>query len=163
MTARVSELQSDLVKERRGLLQNVGVTTVTAIAGIVSGTIPPAAPVAIPVAVGILFAAWVYEAVYMTNGVLCGMMGYIIDLTLIMERRFLIQAHREASTPPTNAEKSLFDLSFDEYRRSQANQVHENIREFVARAKALQSQRVIEEVERLINTNRRGAKGDTTR
>ena len=82
-------------------------------------------------------------------------MGYIIDLTLIMEGRFLMQTRGDGVTPATNTDRSLFDLSFDQYRQSYGR-VHESIREFVTRSRALQSQRVIEEVQKIINKNRKG-------
>jgi hypothetical protein len=83
------------------------------------------------------------------------MMGYIVDLTIVMQRLyFLMQA--SGSRSPVN--ERLFKLALDAYKQASEHslqKVHEDIRLFATRKNALsKSGRVIEEVERLINVHR---------
>lgn len=87
------------------------------------------------------------------------MMGYIVDLTIVMQRLyFLMQArtHAPGSRSPMN--ERLFKLALDAYKldsKHSLQKVHDEIRSFATRKNALsKSGRVIEEIERLINVHR---------
>lgn len=84
-------------------------------------------------------------------------MGYIVDLTIVMQSLFLLmQARREASKP-TSVTKELFELALRSYTHNVAHSpssAHDAIRSFATRSKAFKSQEVIKEVERLIEVYR---------
>jgi len=90
--------------------------------------------------------------------VLRGMMGYIVDLTIVMQRLyFLMQARTQASGSLSPLNERLIKLALDAYKQDfehSLQKVHEEIRSFATRKNALsKSGRVIEEVERLINVH----------
>jgi hypothetical protein len=87
------------------------------------------------------------------------MMGYIVDLTIVMQRLyFLMQARTQASGSRSPVNERLFKLALDAYMQNSEHslqKVHEEVRLFATRKNALsKSGRVIGEVERLINVNR---------
>jgi len=121
--------------------------------------VPPAAPVALPIAAGLVFATWVYNIVSVTPHVLRGMMGYIVDFTIVMQSLFfLIQTRTEASGTHSPVTERLFKVALDAYKQDvdhSLRNVHNEIRSFVTVRKAIfKSDAVIKEVERLINEHR---------
>ncbi|KAG6918821.1 hypothetical protein DXG01_011224 [Tephrocybe rancida] len=74
----------------RGLV--AGVSLVAGIAGIVSVLAGPAAPIVIPIAASFVLAKWVYDMYQQTAVVLKLLMSYIIDLTLVLQNVFWLQA-----------------------------------------------------------------------
>src|SRR4051794_2843041 len=91
--------------------------------------------------------------------VLRGMMGYIVDLTIVMQSLFLLmQARTEVSGPGSPVDRRLFDLALLAYKHDgehSPRKVHEEIRSFATRTNAfMRPGKVIEEVERLINVHR---------
>jgi hypothetical protein len=91
--------------------------------------------------------------------VLRGMMGYIVDLTIVMQSLFLLmQALRQASGCPSPVTQRLFDLALRAYKHGEQHspqKVHEDICSFVTLKKAfLRPGEVIEKVERLIQVHR---------
>ena len=85
-------------------------------------------------------------------------MGYIVDLTIIMQRLyFLMQARTQASGSRSPVNEGHFKLALDAYKQDfehSLQKVHEDIRSFATRKNALsKSGRVIEEVERLISVH----------
>ena len=85
-------------------------------------------------------------------------MGYIVDLTIVMQRLYLLmQARTQVSGSRSPVNERLFKLSLDAYKQDfehSVPEVHEEIRSFATRKNALsKSGRVIEEVERLINVH----------
>jgi hypothetical protein len=86
------------------------------------------------------------------------MMGYIVDLTIVMQRLyFLMQARTQAFGSRSPVNERLFKLALDSYKHDfehSLHKVHEEIRSFATRKNTLpKSGRVIEEVERLINVH----------
>jgi len=83
------------------------------------------------------------------------MMGYIADLTIVMQRLyFLMQARTQVSGSRSPVNERLFKLSLDAYKQDLGHslrEVHEEIRSYATRVNALSKSGVIEEVERLIN------------
>jgi hypothetical protein len=87
------------------------------------------------------------------------MMGYIVDLTIVMQRLyFLMQARTQASGSRSPVNERLFKLALDAYMQDSEHslqKVHEEVWLFATRKNALsKSGRVIEEVERLIDVHR---------
>ncbi|KAN0103785.1 hypothetical protein V8E52_011621 [Russula decolorans] len=139
----MSELQQDLVE--------VGV--------VMLAIVPPAAPGAAPIATGLVFATWVSNVVLVTPNVLRGMMGYIVDFTIVMQSLFfLMQARTEASGSRSPVNERLFKVALDAYKQDTDHSlqtVHDEIRSFATMKKAIfKSETVIKEVERLINDHR---------
>ena len=140
--------------------------------------VPPAAPFALPIVTGVVFVAWVYTAVRVTYvrppraphrltsarrtarpSVLRGMMGYIVDLTIVMQSLFLLmQAHMEVAGCVSPVTQRLFDLALRAYTHDLQHSpqaVHEEIRAYATRTKAfLHHEAVMEEVVRLIHAHR---------
>lgn len=86
------------------------------------------------------------------------MMGYIVDLTIVMQRLyFLMQARTQTSGSHSPVNERLFKLALDAYKQDfehSLQKVHDEIRSFATGKNALsKSGRVIEEVERLINVH----------
>ncbi|KAG5717395.1 hypothetical protein E4T56_gene7663 [Termitomyces sp. T112] len=69
-----------------------GVSLVSGIAGIVSALSGPAVPIVLPIATALVLARWVYDVYQQTAFVLRHLMTYIIDLTLILQNIFWLQA-----------------------------------------------------------------------
>jgi len=93
------------------------------------------------------------------SNVLRGIMGYIVDLTIVMERLyFLMQARTQASGSPYPVNEKLIELALGAYKQDfehSLQKVHKEIRSFATRKNVLsKSGRVIEEVERLVNVHR---------
>jgi len=133
------------------------------VAGIVSGVIPPAAPFAIPIAAGLVFAAWVYKVYLTTPQVLRGLMGYIIDLTIVMQSLFwLTRARAEAESKAVGnpiatvpLSKRLVELAYKAYATDEHSRtVHAEIRQFVKRTIALKPELVLGQIVKLIETHR---------
>ncbi|KAG2125429.1 hypothetical protein DEU56DRAFT_824995 [Suillus clintonianus] len=75
----------------------VGLSTVAAIAGIVSALAGPAAPIVVPVAASIVVAKWVYDVYQLSGVVLQRFIAYIVDLTLILQTLYLVSDNQELS------------------------------------------------------------------
>jgi hypothetical protein len=77
-------------------------------------------------------------------------MGYIVDLTLIMEQLFLVAL---SFNPPRALTEADINLALEFYTTSDAAQVHRDIRRYANKAtfaQILQSNRAEEKVEELI-------------
>ena len=88
-----------------------------------------------------------------------GMMGYIVDLTIVMQSLFfLIQARTDASGTRSPVSKRLFNIALDAYKQDGEHslmKVHAEIRSFATTTKVIfKSKKVIEEFERLIHVHR---------
>ncbi|KAJ7729022.1 hypothetical protein B0H16DRAFT_1697292 [Mycena metata] len=150
---KMTTLQEDLLDDESSTFPKIPLGAVATVAGIVSGVIPPAAPFAIPIAAGLVFAAWVYK-VYLTTyeplasshqmfmsrrspQVLRGLMGYIIDLTIVMQSLFwLTRARAEAKSKAVGdpiatvpLSKRLVELAYKAYATDEHSRtVHAEIR-----------------------------------
>ncbi|KAG6904527.1 hypothetical protein DXG01_009262 [Tephrocybe rancida] len=69
-----------------------GISLVAGIAGIVSALSGPVAPIVIPIAAAFVLGKWVYDMYQQTTVVLKLLMSYIIDLTLVLQNIFWLQA-----------------------------------------------------------------------
>ncbi|KAF8173603.1 hypothetical protein K438DRAFT_135869 [Mycena galopus ATCC 62051] len=131
-------------------LIGVGVTIAT--------QFPPAAPVVIPViaVIGLsaLFLMWFASVYERTPEVLRFFMGYIVDLTLVMDHLFLAllpgQLHR-----PLTAED--INRALENYKKSEAVAVHTKIRKYAKTSsfkKIYRSNNAEKEVKDLIKAHR---------
>ncbi|KAJ7729018.1 hypothetical protein B0H16DRAFT_1893971 [Mycena metata] len=176
---KMTTLQEDLLDDESNTFPKIPLGAVATVAGIVSGVIPPAAPFAIPIAAGLVFAAWVYK-VYLTTyeplasshqmfmsrrspQVLRGLMGYIIDLTIVMQSLFwLTRARAEAKSKAVGdpiatvpLSKRLVELAYKAYATDEHSRtVHAEIRQFVKRTIALKPELVLGQIVKLIKTHR---------
>jgi hypothetical protein len=86
------------------------------------------------------------------------MMGYIVDLTIVMQSLFiLMQARTEASGFRIPLSERLFKLALDEYMQDiehSLEKVHNEIYRFETVKKMFKSEEVMKEVERLIHDHR---------
>ena len=86
-------------------------------------------------------------------------MGYIVDLTTVMQSLFLLmQARKEIDGPASPATNQLFNLALHAYTHNSEHspqKVHDEIRAVATRVKALfKHGEVIAEVERIIKDHR---------
>jgi len=81
-------------------------------------------------------------------------MGYIVDLTLVMDQLFLGYLYIE---PPGLVTAEKVEMALENYKTSDATRVHQAIREYATWAKIFQAKNVQEKVIDLINQHRGGA------
>ncbi|KAF7372645.1 G domain-containing protein [Mycena venus] len=162
---KITSLQEDLLDDdsAKTPLGKVTLGTTATAAGIISGLIPPAAPFAVPIAAGLVFAAWVYQVYLTTPQVIRALMGYIVDLTIVMQSLFWVtRAHAQAMSKEHGGQmatvplsKQLVELAFAAYATDEhSSAVHDEIREFVKRAVALKPDIVLERIVELITSHR---------
>ena len=78
-------------------------------------------------------------------------MGYIVDLTLVMDQLFLSYLHIE---PPGLVTVEEVEMALENYKTSEATRVHQAIREYATWGKILQAKKVQGKVIELINQHR---------
>ncbi|KAJ6522596.1 hypothetical protein B0H19DRAFT_1202659 [Mycena capillaripes] len=159
---KITSLQEDLLEDDSTRLPKITLSGTAVVAGIISGVIPPAAPFAVPIAAGLIFAAWVYKVYLTTPQVVRGLMGYIVDLTIVMQSLFwLTRARAEAvskggamvATVPLT--KHLVELAFTAYATDEHSKtIHEDLRQFVKRTFALKPDIVLDHMVGLIKSHR---------
>ncbi|KAL0947982.1 hypothetical protein HGRIS_010608 [Hohenbuehelia grisea] len=89
MTQVVNDLaENDAMDPNKSLVG--GLSLIGTIAGVVGGLSGPAAPIVIPIVASFVFAKWVYDVYQQSRSVLRILMGYIVDLTIIMQTLFLL-------------------------------------------------------------------------
>ena len=86
------------------------------------------------------------------------MMGYIVDLTIVMQSLFFLMQARTEAGSPFAVDERLSHIALEAYKQDTEHslqKVHDEIRSFASIKKALfKSETVIKEVERLINDHR---------
>lgn len=157
----MSNLVSDLIGDNvANHMRNV--ISVGGIAGAITTIIPPAAVVAVPVAVGLVFAQWVYMVYQETPGVIRTLMGYIVDLTIVMQSLFWLVQSRNSRDKKTKAlplDPRLIKLAIQAYRESgDRTRVHHDIQSYVGNTNAFSvayhKDKTLEKVVQLIKNNR---------
>ncbi|KAJ7661139.1 hypothetical protein B0H17DRAFT_1337259 [Mycena rosella] len=161
---KMTALQEDLLDDDSNPFPKITLGATATAAGIISGLIPPAAPFAIPIAAGLVFAAWVYKVYLTTPQVLRGLMGYIVDLTIVMQSLFwLIRARAQAVSEAGGGDpvatiplsKRLVELAFTAYATDEHSRtVHDALRQFVKRTVALKPDIVLEHIVEIITSHR---------
>jgi len=134
-----------------------GSAATSAVGGIVGGLSGPAAPIVVPIVAGVVIGKWLYDVYMQTPGILRVLMGYIIDLTAILECLFLlIQAQHGIG--PRKVTHKLIQLALTAYGESESKpQSHQAIKALVEDTSIFQRghrDTVLEEVKRLIQKHR---------
>jgi len=97
----------------------MGVTTVFAAAG---------APAIAAIGLSILFLKWITGIYQRSPEVLRCLMGYIVDLTLVMDQLFL---NTLPLKPPRLLTNEQIDAALEDYKNTEGYKVHRAIREYV--------------------------------
>ncbi|KAJ7433602.1 hypothetical protein B0H11DRAFT_2375583 [Mycena galericulata] len=98
----------------------------------------------------VVFVKWIANAYSRTPETLRCFMGYIIDLTLIMDQLFLLVL---AIRPPRALTRADIDLALENYKNSEIAKVHREIRQYANKAsfaQILRSNNAEEKVKELI-------------
>ncbi|KAJ7214895.1 hypothetical protein GGX14DRAFT_443367 [Mycena pura] len=108
------------------------------------------APAIAGIALSVVFIRWLTNAYRKTPEVLRCLMGYIIDLTLVMDQLFLIVL---AIRPPRALTVDDIDLALEEYKRLDLGNVHREVRLYANKAtfaQILQANNAEQKVKELI-------------
>ncbi|KIK56310.1 hypothetical protein GYMLUDRAFT_248055 [Collybiopsis luxurians FD-317 M1] len=105
------------------------VATVTSMIGLVTAVIPGAVMIAVPAAAGAAIAQWLFFAYQETPAILQLLMGYVADLTTVLQCLFwIMRAHGEA----IKVEPRLTEHALLAHTETGAKQfIHQRIRSFV--------------------------------
>jgi len=129
-----------------------GISGVAGVVGFVATMAPPAVIVVAPVIIAAVFAKWVYDVYQQTHGILCCLMAYIVDLTIILRQLFWRMREKGGIQPVS---KELINETITTFHNSvEKEKVHRDIRTFVAQSgwrQRVDRDSVLEEVVRLIN------------
>ncbi|KIM44169.1 hypothetical protein M413DRAFT_443207 [Hebeloma cylindrosporum] len=154
---------SDTIKNLEAIKAALGVATP------ISG---PLAPLVASVGLSMMFAKWLSDMYNSTPGVLRCLMGYIVDITIVLEVLFWLKIAQPQR--PSICEEDLI-AAFNHYQGSVGHlEVHQQIRRYVDNMTLIDhinpNDNTHVEVERLINSHRRilvdtltpGTKSDAT-
>ncbi|KAM6495248.1 hypothetical protein JOM56_009871 [Amanita muscaria] len=125
-----------------------------AAAGIAAAIAPVSGPAAIvvgPVAAMVFLAAWVYGIYHRTPANIRCLMGYVVDLTIIMQAIFRASLKDKDGSVEKEQVKEIVD-KFD--RSDTKRDIHESIRAFVQDQNLLLKGDVVERLETLIHSHR---------
>ncbi|KAJ7838559.1 hypothetical protein B0H13DRAFT_2367320 [Mycena leptocephala] len=112
-----------------------------------------AAPVVAGIGLAAMFINWLKDAYAATPEVLRFLMGYIVDLTLVLDQLFLIVPIQ----PPRLLTNEHLDIAVETYKNTDAVQVHDEIRRYATQAsfaQIFQSNKAQERVIQLIQEHR---------
>ncbi|KAK2462350.1 hypothetical protein APHAL10511_005656 [Amanita phalloides] len=138
-----------------GPLSKALATAGTAV-GIVSGIIAsvtagPAAAIVAPVVAAVLLAAWGYNIYQQTPGIICCLIGYVVDLTLILQVVFQVSLQNEEGKVEEDQVMAIVDR-FDQ--SSKKKEIHDKIKGFIDRHYPFTKISVVGKIESLITANR---------
>jgi len=153
--ARMTTIVEDLGNNADGN-QPVGgaMGVAAAAAGIAAAIAPVSGPAAIvvgPVAAVVFLAAWAYGVYHRTPANIRCLIGYVVDLTIIMQAIFRASLpHKEGEVDQEHIKEIV-----DKYDRSETKKdVHDAIRSFVHEQNLLAREGVVDKIEELINQYR---------
>jgi len=113
---------------------SAGIGTISGAAGIAGAVAGPAIPVAVPVAAivagGFVLAKWCYDVYHRTPEVIRRLMGYIIDLTAILEGLFVLLQAQGGSALARPVTPELAELAVQAYAPHRFP-CHHDIKKFV--------------------------------
>ncbi|KAF8720436.1 hypothetical protein AX14_010969 [Amanita brunnescens Koide BX004] len=148
---RMTHIVDDLWTNKDGNLTAMGkaVTAGVGVGGLAAAVSGPAAPIAGPVvAAGVFFAVWAFQA-YQTSreNVRC-LMGYVVDLTLIMKDVFQESLkHKDGKVTKERVEEII-----DVFDKSQKKiSVHTEIQAFSLTMNLFAKDAAVDQIEALIN------------
>ncbi|KAJ7891639.1 hypothetical protein B0H14DRAFT_2496757 [Mycena olivaceomarginata] len=105
-------------------LVGLGTAVATAVAPAISG-----------IALSVVFIAWLRNAYRRSPEVLRCLMGYIIDLTLVMDQLFLVVL---AIRPPRALTTTEIDIALEQYKNLDLVHVHRKVRQYANKATFVQ-------------------------
>ncbi|KAF7334076.1 G domain-containing protein [Mycena venus] len=152
---KMTSVQEDLFENDSSSLPKITLGGTAAVAGIISGVIPPAVPFAVPIAADITKHSGRPQVVR-------ALMGYIVDLTIVMQSLFcLTRARAEAvskggaMTATVSLTKHPVELTFTAYATDEHSEtIHEDLRQFVKPMFALKPDIVLDHIIELIKSHR---------
>jgi len=127
---------------------------IKSVMGVASALTPVAAPAIAGIGLSAMFIKWIAGVYQGTPEVLRCLMGYIVDLTLVMDQLFL---NILPLKPPRRLTAEQIDAALEGYKNSEAVKVHRAIREYVNQAtfgKIVQANNAQQKVIELIKQHR---------
>ncbi|KIM80052.1 hypothetical protein PILCRDRAFT_822897 [Piloderma croceum F 1598] len=95
---------------------------------VTSALVSVAAPAIAAIGLSAMFIKWITRVYQRTPEVLRCLMGYLVDLTLVMDQLFL---NTLPLKPPRLLTEEQIDAALEDYKNSEAVNVHRAIREYV--------------------------------
>ncbi|KAF7358332.1 G domain-containing protein [Mycena venus] len=89
-----------------------------------------AAPAFAVIGLSAMFINWIAAIYQRTPGVLRFLMGYIVDLTLVMDQLFILVPMK----PPRRVTREHIDMALESYKNADAAVVHREIRKYATQA-----------------------------
>ncbi|KIK58824.1 hypothetical protein GYMLUDRAFT_45119 [Collybiopsis luxurians FD-317 M1] len=127
-------LLANMVKnldDRGSIHRRKVIATVAGIVGAITSAIPGAVAIAIPAAAGVAIAQWLYFAYQETPDILQLIMGYICDLTSVLQCLFWIMRVHEAEEV-LEVDPHLIELALDAHSETGAQEfIHQQVRSFI--------------------------------
>jgi len=102
--------------------------TIHGLIGVGSTLASAVAPAVAAIGLSTIFIKWVANVYQQTPEVLRCLMGYIVDLTLVMDQLFL---HTLPQKLPRLLSADQIDMALENYKNSEAQEVHHQVREYV--------------------------------
>ncbi|KAJ7226791.1 hypothetical protein GGX14DRAFT_693003 [Mycena pura] len=121
---------------------------------IASVTHPILFPVVAAIGLSVMFVKWIANVYTQTPEVLRLFMGYIVDLTLVLDQLFLVIVAR---SPPRVLTTEDINVALEKFKNSVMENVHREIREYANKATfsdIIRSNRAEEKIAELINNHR---------
>ncbi|KAI0246610.1 hypothetical protein BJV78DRAFT_125834 [Lactifluus subvellereus] len=115
--------------ELRSWFQNLD--QIQSMMGLTSALVAVAAPAVAAIGLSAMFIKWITGVYQKTPEVLRCLMGYIVDLTLVMDQLFL---NTLPLKPPRFLTTEQIDAALEDYKNSEAVEVHRAIREYANQA-----------------------------
>ncbi|KIL61356.1 hypothetical protein M378DRAFT_180096 [Amanita muscaria Koide BX008] len=145
----VGELRPDVPGQR---WKSTNLAELLTVAGDKVVSAGPAAVVMAPVAAAVALAAWVHEIYKQAPHIIRCFMGYIVDLTIIMQTLFKIPAQdRDGNIETTRVEEILDNFAASPIKDT----VHDEIRVFVDGLRSrFEKDAIIEKIDSLIYSNK---------
>ncbi|KAK2463327.1 hypothetical protein APHAL10511_004638 [Amanita phalloides] len=155
MTAIVSDL-SDKKDNNAGAIRSA-FATAGAAAGLASTIVAsaaagPAAPIVAPIATVVFLAAWVYGIYEKSPDNIRCLMGYVVDLTLILQDVFQDSLDDRGAGIVTRDRVRDIVNNFDQSGKKK--EIHDEIKAFVGNQNLFAKNAVVQKIESLIDTNR---------
>jgi len=153
MTHLVTDLASDRLDPPNFL--NTAINVAGPAAAII-GALPYSAPIVVPVAITVVLASWVYGMYRRTPKILRYLMGYVIDMIIVMSCLFALVESRGLgrrldSRGLDRISPAMVSLVLKEYSRRKGS-VHEQVKSYVNETTfpALQPNRAIGQISELV-------------
>jgi len=143
--ARISHLVDDLLPNSRTPTSGDAVT-ISTVAAVATAAVAPVSIAVVSVGSAVLFAKWVVDVYLNTPANIACIMGYVVDLTILMHRLFAVDV----------SEERVVSVLEGYAKSGEIVQVHNDIRKFVnsSNLRHLGEDNVLNEIIRLIGKHR---------